>query len=46
VAAWAGNSVNDLLKTYAKCIVGQDKAARHLVEEATNADTETEPDQE
>ena len=38
VAAWAGNSVNVLLKTYAKCILGQDKTARTLIDEATRAD--------
>jgi hypothetical protein len=28
VAEWAGHSVHVLLRVYAKCIVGQDEAAR------------------
>jgi integrase len=35
-AEWAGHSVEVLLRTYAKCIVGQDKLARRRVEEALN----------
>ncbi|MDT4993164.1 MAG: hypothetical protein QOH97_3056, partial [Actinoplanes sp.] len=34
VAEWAGHSVHVLLKVYAKCIDGQDEAARRRIEEA------------
>jgi len=34
VAEWAGHSVAVLLKVYAKCIVGQDSAARARIDEA------------
>ena len=34
VAEWAGHSVHVLLKVYAKCIEGQDEAARRRIEEA------------
>jgi hypothetical protein len=34
VAEWAGHSVQVLLRTYAKCIVGQDAIARRRIEEA------------
>lgn len=34
VAAWAGHSVEILLKIYAKCLDGQDAVARHRVESA------------
>ena len=34
VAAWAGHSVDVLLRVYAKCIAGQDAAVRRRVEEA------------
>jgi integrase len=34
VAEWAGNSVNVLLRVYAKCIVGRDKIARRRIEDA------------
>ncbi|SNY58224.1 tyrosine-type recombinase/integrase [Paractinoplanes atraurantiacus] len=34
VAEWAGHSVNVLLKVYAKCIDGQDEAARRRIEVA------------
>ena len=34
VAAWAGHSVDVLLRVYAKCIAGQDDTARRRVEEA------------
>jgi integrase len=34
VAAWAGHSVDVLLRVYAKCIVGQEDAVRRRVEEA------------
>lgn len=43
VADWAGHSVAVLLRTYAKCIVGQDEAARRRIEDAmqvTNDDVE------
>ncbi|MEO3744940.1 tyrosine-type recombinase/integrase [Plantactinospora sp. B5E13] len=38
VAEWAGHSVDVLLRTYAKCIVGQDELARRRIEEALNPD--------
>ncbi|MEV6635184.1 tyrosine-type recombinase/integrase [Actinoplanes sp. NPDC051470] len=38
VAEWAGHSVHVLLKVYAKCIEGQDKAARLRIEEALSRD--------
>ncbi len=34
VAEWAGHSVHVLLKVYAKCIDGQDQAARRQIESA------------
>jgi len=34
VAEWAGHSVNVLLKVYAKCIDGQDEAAKQRIEQA------------
>lgn len=34
VAEWAGHSLHVLLKVYAKCILGQDEAARHRIEVA------------
>jgi integrase len=34
VAAWAGHSVDVLLRVYAKCIAGQDDAARRRIEQA------------
>ena len=34
VAEWAGHSVEDLLKVYAKCLDGQDEIARRRVQEA------------
>ncbi|WP_211177865.1 hypothetical protein [Pseudonocardia acidicola] len=37
VAAWAGHSVDVLLRVYAKCIVGQEDAVRRRVEEALRA---------
>lgn len=37
VAAWAGHSVDVLLRVYAKCIAGQDDAVRRRVEEALRA---------
>jgi len=38
VAEWAGHSVHVLLKVYAKCIDGQDEAARGRIEEALRPD--------
>ena len=38
VAEWAGHSVNVLLKVYAKCIDGQDEAARRRIEAALRTD--------
>lgn len=40
VAQWAGHSVNVLLKVYAKCIDGQDDAARKRIEPALMLDVE------
>jgi integrase len=34
VAEWAGHSVNVLLRVYAKCLDGQQHAARRRIEEA------------
>jgi hypothetical protein len=34
VAAWAGHSVQILLRIYARCIDGQDEAARRRIEDA------------
>lgn len=34
VAEWAGHSVHVLLKVYAKCIDGQDEAARRRIAQA------------
>jgi hypothetical protein len=34
VAEWAGHSVHVLLKVYAKCILGQQDAARQRIEAA------------
>ncbi|WP_433467021.1 tyrosine-type recombinase/integrase [Spirillospora sp. CA-128828] len=34
VAEWAGHSVEVLLKTYAKCIAGQDEAAKRRISDA------------
>ncbi|WP_030442926.1 tyrosine-type recombinase/integrase [Actinoplanes subtropicus] len=38
VAEWAGHSVHVLLKVYAKCIEGQDQAARRRIEAALSRD--------
>ncbi|MEV0803926.1 tyrosine-type recombinase/integrase [Kribbella sp. NPDC050281] len=38
VAEWAGHSVNVLLKVYAKCLDGQDEAARHRIEAALSTE--------
>jgi integrase len=40
VAEWAGHSVHVLLKVYAKCIEGQDQAARRRIDEALNRDND------
>jgi integrase len=34
VAAWAGHSVDVLLRVYAKCVAGQEDVLRRRVEEA------------
>ncbi|MEV8634593.1 hypothetical protein AB0395_23335 [Streptosporangium sp. NPDC051023] len=34
VAEWAGNSVEVLLRTYAKCLVGQDEVSMRRISEA------------
>jgi hypothetical protein len=34
VAEWAGHSVNVLLRVYAKCMDGQDEAAKRRIEAA------------
>lgn len=41
VAEWAGHSVHVLLKVYAKCIEGQDEAARRRIDEALKMPDET-----
>jgi hypothetical protein len=38
VAEWAGHSVHVLMRVYAKCIYGQDEAARRRIEAALTAD--------
>ena len=38
VAEWAGHSVNVLLKVYAKCLDGQDGAAKTRIEQALRTD--------
>ena len=38
VAEWAGHSVNVLLKVYAKCLDGQDEAAKTRIEQALRTD--------
>ena len=39
VADWAGHSVHVLMRVYAKCIYGQDGAARLRVQAALTADS-------
>ncbi len=39
VAAWAGNSVQVLLRVYAKCIAGRDEINRRRIEEAFRDDS-------
>lgn len=38
VAEWAGHSVEVLLKTYAKCIAGQDEAAKRRISDALDGE--------
>lgn len=38
VAEWAGHSVHVLMRVYAKCIYGQEEAARRRIEAALNHD--------
>ena len=38
VAEWAGNSVEVLLRVYAKCIHGRDQINRKLIEDALRDD--------
>ncbi|MFD0884053.1 tyrosine-type recombinase/integrase [Streptosporangium algeriense] len=40
VAEWAGHSVEVLLRIYAKCIVGQDEAAKRRISDALKDDRE------
>ncbi|MFI7445305.1 tyrosine-type recombinase/integrase [Nonomuraea indica] len=40
VAEWAGHSVEVLLRIYAKCIVGQDEAAKRRIADALKEDAE------
>lgn len=42
VAEWAGHSVHVLLRVYAKCIHGQEKAARQRIEAALRLDDDSE----
>ena len=44
VAEWAGHSVHVLLKVYAKCIDGQDEAARRRIEDALGIEREDQKD--
>jgi integrase len=45
VAEWAGHSVQVLMRVYAKCIYGQDEAARRRIEAAlSQSETPDEPD--
>jgi hypothetical protein len=39
VAEWAGNTVEVLMRVYAKCIHGRDKINRKRIEEALRYDT-------
>jgi hypothetical protein len=38
VAEWAGHSVDVLLRSYAKCVVGQDELAKRRISEALRQD--------
>lgn len=44
VAEWAGHSVNVLLRVYAKCLDGQDEAAKARIEQALQAPWRQLPD--
>jgi hypothetical protein len=44
VAEWAGHSVHVLLKVYAKCIDGQDEAARQRIERALTSEIDRFPE--
>jgi integrase len=44
VAEWAGHSVNVLLKVYAKCIDGQEDAAKRRIENVLAAKEEDDPE--
>jgi integrase len=44
VAEWAGHSVHVLLKVYAKCIDGQEDAAKRRIENALAATEEEDPE--
>jgi hypothetical protein len=46
VAAWAGHSVNVLLRVYAKCVHGQDEVARQRIEAALALTTTSEAEAE
>ena len=39
VADWAGNSVEVLLRTYAKCLVGQDEISKRRISEMLRRET-------
>jgi integrase len=41
VAKWAGHSVEVLLRVYAKCVDGDDRAALRRIEEALNDGNDT-----
>ncbi|MQA06641.1 MAG: tyrosine-type recombinase/integrase [Streptosporangiales bacterium] len=41
VAEWAGHSVDVLMRVYAKCIYGQEEAARKRIEAALKADSDS-----
>jgi integrase len=44
VAEWAGHSVHVLLKVYAKCLYGQDHAAKERISRALDVGPETGPE--
>jgi integrase len=44
VAAWAGNSVQVLLRVYAKCITGRDQINRRRIEDAFRDDSDGDTD--
>lgn len=41
VAGWAGNSVEVLLRTYAKCLVGQDEISKRRISDVLRQETWT-----